>query len=144
MDDVVSLRQQAQEQVRAIGLLPAVCTIARTGTRHVPNEWLRDWNGLRFVWGSRGGDPDRQYAEVRKLDYTSRHQPGSNPNPTGTVTGTELIFAQEDDGTVSCFRAGGWTGVVVAEAERIKQLPKPDAAAVSERSAAEKFAPFNG
>jgi hypothetical protein len=144
MEDVLSLRQQAREQVQAIGLLRAVYFIAKTGTRHVPNEWLRDWNGLRFVWGSRGGDPDRPYAEVRKLDYTSRHQPGSNPNPTGTVTGTELIYAHEDDGTVSCFRPGGWTGVVVAEAERIKQLPRPDAGAIAGRSEAERFAPFNG
>ncbi|HEV3303057.1 MAG TPA: hypothetical protein VG055_25620 [Planctomycetaceae bacterium] len=132
---VLEMRRQAAQQAESLGILDAVRTIAKSGGTHAKTQWVKDWEGKRYLYGERMGDSDRPYAEVCVLQYAQQ----ANPD---LVTGTVLIYSLNDRGETECFRQGPWVAATVTEAERIKALPP--AAKVADPADANKFAPYNG
>lgn len=138
MTAILEMRLKAAKDAEAIGLLEAVKTVAQDGgkTSAKSHEWMKVWNGKRFFYGERYGDPTYPYAEVCVLKLSKDH-PVHNPpeagkvfsgNPETSVTGTDLLFSVENagkspGGDVMCLRSGPWTGEVLKEADRIRSLP---------------------
>lgn len=154
--EVAALRQKAAEDAAAIGLLDAVQTIARKGEQHGYHSYVNDWNGYRFYYGERFGDPERPYAEVHVLRYSKTHPVHEKPksgvpfapgNPDDAVTGCELIYKVTDNngvGETVCFRSGKWTDEVVAEAKRLGTEKREAPSAAGIEDAKKHFEPHNG
>ncbi len=111
-------------------LFDAVVTIAKAGSLHVHSQWINEWNGRRYHCGHRFGNPEQTYAEVTKLVQGHLASPEAAAKATeckldiNAVTGTILLFKVRDDSEVVAHRPGKWIADTLAEAERLRKLPK--------------------
>jgi hypothetical protein len=152
------MQADAHKQAEAIGLLDAVRVIARSGSRKDGPQWVKDWNGLRFYYGERSGDPDRAFAEVTALSYAyakgadgkafanvdPQHDdkvPGWKAMHDHTVSGSMLLYEHSDVHGTRALRPGAWVDAVIQEADRIRKTPPMPTANVVEDPAL--FASFS-
>jgi hypothetical protein len=148
--ETLKARVAAHDQAESLNLLDAVQVIAQSGSHRPMAQWFKDFGGLRFYYGHRGGDLDRPYAEVLALTLSKDHavhepmQPGKPyfPNPDNAITKTELLYEYTDlDGGVTrCFRPGPWVDKVLAEAKRLSAIPVEP----QETDVTQHFAPYEG
>jgi hypothetical protein len=158
---VLEMQLEAAKAAESIGLLDAVKTIAQRGPRRgLAHEWVNDWNGLRFLYGERAGDESLPYADVHELETTGSrrakgkppvHQPmkGDDPPADHTVVGSELLFCVANEGEtpggrVTCFHQAAWARAVIAEAERLRQIPVEPRAEAAHAAHAARFSDRSG